>query len=62
MSKRSKRIALHVILVGLMLALPVIAQHFGWDLRCAPTARTGNQMMCVRDVLPKDKADGRYVT
>jgi hypothetical protein len=28
MSRRSKRIALHVILIGLMLALPFIAQHF----------------------------------
>jgi hypothetical protein len=30
MSKRSKRIALHVILVGVTLALPFIAQYFGW--------------------------------
>lgn len=30
MSKRSKRITLHVILVAAALALPVIAQHFGW--------------------------------
>jgi hypothetical protein len=30
MSKAVNRIALHVILVGVTLALPFIAQHFGW--------------------------------
>ena len=30
MSKRAKRMALHVFLVGVTLALPFIAQHFGW--------------------------------
>jgi hypothetical protein len=41
MSKRSRRIALHVVLVIGALALPVIAQHFGWISGAPPLLAPG---------------------
>jgi len=41
MSKRIKRIALHLILIGVTLALPVIAQHFGWISDAPPLLAPG---------------------
>jgi hypothetical protein len=41
MTKRSRRVVLHAILVGVALALPAIAQHFGWISGAPPVLAPG---------------------